>query len=105
MIISPKRVMFETEKDIIDYVSKGLPPSKDNFKLLIDMIKDPYGESNIQNNKMNIDPSILLKQDKETLEKVLKRVYENRVTDKNNICTGICIGIAVIVLHGLFRRK
>ena len=86
ILVNPKEVKFESSTDMIDYVSKGLPPTKKNFDALVTMINDDdlYIEgSTFMNKQQFIDG--------------LTRVYENNCRKRN----AILIGAGVVVVAGV----
>lgn len=100
MITKPEKIVFETTEDVVDYISKGLPPTKKNFnKVMIawNSSIDEYakedqpipGKDTIipANAKMNID--------NDTFNAICERVYKNRVRNRN-----IALGIAGVLLLG-----
>lgn len=102
MIIKPEKVSFETPEDIIDYVSKGLVPTKKNYLKLKEAIKiskepvedfdedydywdDDIMEDIIPEKDVIIPKSIMMNISDETFNRVLDRTYKNRVRNRNVI--------------------
>lgn len=107
-IIKPERVAFETDVDIIDYVSRGMVPTKKNFEKIAYKLLNPD-----ENDIPKIDDNVYISQDllgyrdPETMEFVLRRVYANRVRNRN-IAFGIAGAIGGIVLLSMLsshRKK
>lgn len=95
MLINPENVVFETENDIIDYVSKGIVPSRKNFEKVMSKVRIPDYEK--IEGQVYISKNMFIKCDQETLDFALNRVYKNRVRNRN-----ICIGsLALILIAGL----
>ena len=101
MFIDPKRVMFESQKDVIDYVSGGiLPPSKSQFEEMINRVRNPLDSTkdttSLVGNDVIITDKVVPDDEKEMLDKVLRRVYENRVKRRNAyILIGVLAGVAL----------
>lgn len=101
MFMDPKKAVFTSVEDLVDYVEKGLPPTKSDFEQVIEKIKMPNSVA---------DPTLLQKTGKEvivtdlvvkkgnaeTIEAVLNRIYENR---RSRYKTGL-IAVAVIGILG-----
>lgn len=101
MIIKPENIVFETTEDVVDYISKGLPPSKKNFNKVMDAWNSSYDEYSEDDKpiagidviipvdaKMNIDT--------DTFNEVCRRVYHDRIRNRN-----IALGIAGAVALGM----
>lgn len=105
MIINPNRIQFETKNDVIDYVTKGLPPSRKNFDIAMSVLRnsneDVVTESEFESDVINVIPmtnnSIIPNDhDREMIDAALTRVYENRIRNRN-----IAIGITGVVVAGI----
>ena len=111
MLIDPKRVVFETKDDVIDYVSKGIfPPTEAHFKQVMDKVRTP-DEKNDPNlickkgREVVIDNTVIPESDREVLEDVLTRVYGNRVEKRDTMLTLVGLGIVATVAYKLFSSK
>jgi hypothetical protein len=106
--MKPCKIRFESKRDVVDYVTRGLlPPSKEDFDQFIAKVKHPDNitavaarmeegkEVVIPQNVVSIDDSIIL-------EKVLTRVYENRVRNRNKIIVGLGV-IGLLALAFIIR--
>lgn len=92
MIINPKNLKFETQNDVIAYVSKGIPPTRKDFDRFIKAV----GDSEQHGNGPYI-PSGILKIDSDEMKEVLRAVYEN---NRRNTLIGECL-IAGSLLLGI----
>ncbi len=104
ILVKPGEISFETQNDIIDYITKGIPPRKHDFELVMSRFMNPDSDTNIvdeNGNKISskskddvyISPMAIptdLKS-RELLEKAMERVYANRCRNRN-----ILLGIAGI---------
>ena len=102
ILVQPEHVIFNSRQDIVDYVSKGLPPTKNNFIRLQQALYSPidfngkehppceYGKDVIINKKVidNIDI--------DEFNSILTRVYQNNVRNRN-ILIGLGITAATIM--------
>lgn len=92
MITNPKKIYFETEKDIIDYVSKGIVPSRKNFSKVINGVIFPDNEISAKE-KMGKDvvikEGIIANEDKDAINRALNIVYDNRVKNRNLTILGM----------------
>lgn len=110
MIINPARIEFENSDDIIDYVSKGFPPSKKHFYELMDKVEYPDSISDYARyspkagKQVIVTERIIPEEERATYEYILSRVYHNRVKRRNKrIALGIVIGLGLIIGGG--RKK
>lgn len=89
MLIKSNKVLFENRADIIDYVSKGIPPKKKDFT----DFTNAFGIDQKIEGKPYI-PSSLLNMSQEDLRNVLERVYKN---NRRNtwISAGLILGALV----------
>jgi hypothetical protein len=95
IFIKPTEIDFESENDVIDYVSKGIAPMRKDFDNLISMISDedtaPYCMSGIIDKDRFIDG--------------LTRVYENNCRKRNALVIGLgVITIASIAGAAAYRK-
>lgn len=110
-MINPKKVAFETEKDVIDYVSRGLPPTKKNYREFINRVRCPLADlddgtyNDMVGNTVIIEESLFLNCDKDTLERSLERVYENRRRNRNIALAAIGIVAGVLIIGATRSEK
>lgn len=105
-IIDPKKVVFETEEDVVDYVSRGLPPTKKKYKEFINRVSSPLSDldmddSEIVGDTVIIRESLFLNCDKDTLQRSLERVYANRIRNRNIILTLTAVTAGVILFGSI----
>lgn len=104
--VPPERVVFEGTTDIVDYVSKGFPPSKKNFDRLLATVRVPLKDDEVQvatENDIVISQHIFTEIDNEQFAEVMQRVYENNVYNRNmailgffgGVALGLCIGVNI----------
>lgn len=95
-MIDPTKIKFESQSDVIDYVTKGLPPKKKDFEALMSAIEDrstaPTTEENNNPNHVVIAPGVEFDMDDDALSNALHQIYGNRRHNRN-----ILIGAAVVV--------
>lgn len=106
-IIDPKKVVFETESDVVDYVSRGLPPTKKKYREFINRVSSPLSDvdvddSEIVGDTVIIRESLFLDCDKDTLQRSLERVYANRIRNRN-IILALAAVTAGAVLFGSIK--
>jgi hypothetical protein len=106
MIINPKYVKFEYVEDIIDYVTKGLPPSEYNFDSVMlkvlsrDEMDDTYSA---KKGKEVLIPSILFKKNEiEIFGMSLSRMYKNRIKNRNKLLIGFGVVIVLVLIGKYF---
>jgi hypothetical protein len=108
MLIDPKNVVFETKDDVIDYVSKGIfPPREEHFNQVMNKVRTPDEKNDPtlmckKGREVVIDNTVIPESDREVLGDVLTRVYGNRVEKRDTILTLAGLGIAGVLLYGLF---
>ena len=109
MFMDPKKILFESARDVVDYVSGGIiPPSRANFDQVMIKVRMPDGNHEDISNKIGkevvIQEDVIPEGDRVVLDKVMRRVYENRIKNRN-----ITIGmIGTILLGGIifgFNKK
>lgn len=91
IFVKPEKVYFENQNDVIDYVTKGLPPRKKDFDKVIGSI----GVEKKEEGKPFI-PEAVLDMDASELKDVLHRVYEDN--RKNYMIGGIVAGSIIVGL-------
>jgi len=102
LLVDPKSIVFEDRDDIINYVSKGLPPTKKNFKKVMAACSDPIDEelNTYSPDDVVIPKELMLSIDREEFISVMQKVYENNCRNRN-----IIIGIAGALLVGFVAKK
>lgn len=96
MLMKPEKIAFEYANDVVDYVSRGMVPSRKNFEKIINKVKNPDEDDSITTNEVYIPKKIFINYDKDTMDITMRRVYENRVRNRN-----IGIGIIGAMVLGL----
>lgn len=97
LLTKPDAIKFDSTRDIVDYVSKGLPPTKKNYTALMNSVHAPTANAaETKNGEVFIDEQLFINCDKETFEAVLDQIYENRIRNRN-----IAIGIGAAAVVGL----
>lgn len=106
MIIKPENIKFENTNDIIDYVTKGLPPIKKNYEKIIDKVMSPDSSQYVDNlNEVVLPEKIFGSTDNETLMHVLDRVYDNRIKTIKHTAIGLGIGACLLGLFKIFKNS
>ena len=97
MLTKPEKILFESPSDIVDYVSKGMVPSGKNFERVMLKVRMPDDNNHEPDLKeVYIPERAMINCDSHTMEMALRRVYENRVRNRN--ITLALIGTAAITL-------
>ena len=106
MVVQPERIAFTEQDDIIDYVTKGLPPTKKNFEKVISKVKNPdnsgdfyYRNAPKAGVEVVINDYVVPYDQRDQLDHTLKRVYKNRIRNRNTIL--IVGGLAVLGALGI----
>jgi len=105
MLTKPENIKFESHEDIVDYISKGLPPTKNNYDKIVDKIL--YSDSNdTPDSKIDliVRERLFNDIDKPTFVNTLDRVYTNRLKNLNNLLITASIGIGTFILGKLLKR-
>ena len=97
--MKPEKIAFEYASDVVDYVSRGMVPTKKNFEKVINKVKNPDEDDPTTTNEVYIPSRIFINCDKDTMDIALRRVYENRVRNRN-IGIGIIGAMAIGLLIG-----
>lgn len=103
-IINPEKIVFETNVDIIDYVTRGLPPTKKNFEKVISKVINPDPDENSTcevGKNVYIPGRLFFKCDNDTMEQALTRVYENRIHNRNMMLAAAGVVIAGIIFGSI----
>lgn len=98
MLIKPEKLKFENSTDIVDYVSKGMIPRRKDFEKVLSRVNCPDVEA--IPNQVYIPETIFIDCDPDTMNTVIRRMYENRVRNRN-----ICFVVAGVVAAGLLFSK
>ena len=110
ILTKPENISFETQNDIIDYVCKGLPPRKQDFRKVVAAYRNPPAVDIVDKDGKPINPNYKdevyisphaipnNQEAKEAVSKTLDRVYVDRCRNRN-----IALGIAGIT--GLVALK
>lgn len=104
----PETITFGSIQDIVDYVTKGLPPSKQNFDKMIFKVRNPDDDDTMIDNdgepQVVIRERSLMQYDNDQLADVLERVYRNNVRNRN-LTIGIGTIVTAVLLGSLIRTK
>lgn len=102
---NPALIKFESTNDIVDYVTKGLPPTNAQFGALVTAIRFPVDGKETHDGLRPGYDVIIHKDDienwrnpdkaSEEIIAILTRVHHNRVVARN-----IAIGVGVAVAFG-----
>lgn len=109
-IISPEKIVFETEADLVDYVTKGFVPTKKSFEKFMSKMYNPNGEDEVRDPNSNtvfIPERVFFNCDRDTMDMVLRQVYANRVRNRNIMLTAIAVigGLMLIGYHPWQHKK
>lgn len=109
MFIKPERIKFENRNDIIDYVAKGVIPSKENYNKLSDGIRNPFKTQEELNEAKGyqsiIEDHALEGVSREDMSDILYQVYKDRITNRNNIIKIASAAAAVSVFSAISIKK
>ena len=95
LLVDPGRILFENSNDVVDYVSRGLPPRKKDFERVMDAIHN----NSVDNDVKIPDECFII--NAEEFEAVLRRVYEANCRKRNALLIGLgvaaaaCIGVKI----------
>jgi len=104
--MNPENIKFESTEDVIDYVTKGLPPTRKNYEKIVEKIIYPDDPNYPDNNKeVILSENIFKVTDNETFMHTLDRVYDNRINNLKNIAIGAGIGACIFGLFKLFKKS
>lgn len=107
-IVDPKFVEFESEEDIVDYLTRGIIPKRKNAKKVFNAIKNPLSEEEA---KMKIGSEVIIRDniipvnDVDVFERTVKRAYENRVKNRNNMICGASFIAAGLLTRSLLKHN
>lgn len=85
-------LQFESQNDVIDYVTKGLPPKKKDFETLMDAVATHDPSDVDPSRHVIIAPGVEFDMDEDALINAMRRVYKNRCRNRN-----ILIGASIVV--------
>jgi hypothetical protein len=109
MFIKPKRIKFENRNDIIDYVAKGVIPSKENYNNLSDGIRNPFKAQEELDDAKGYQPVIedyaLEGISREDMSDIIYQIYKDRVNNRNNIIKIASTAAAVSVFAAISAKK
>lgn len=92
-------LQFESQNDVIDYVTKGLPPKKKDFETLMDAVATHDPSDVDPSRHVIIAPGVEFDMDEDALINAMRRVYKNRCHNRNILIgAGIIIG-GVVLFH------
>lgn len=107
MIINPEKLVFECTNDVVDYIGRGLPPTRKQFDRLMEAVENPI-EGICDPDSPELQGRVIIRKEdisnwtnnmfvRMEVNKVLQEMYANRIRNRN-----IAIGIgAVALLVGL----
>ena len=101
LTVKPEQIKFEGINDVVDYVSLGLPPTKDNYEKLRNSIGS-YPISDGSNIK--ISKGAFIEMSREDLQTVLDRVYADNCRNRNMLL-GICGVIGIVAIGSIFSAN
>ena len=104
MIIKADNIAFENKNDIIDYVSKGFVPTRKNFENVMHKVHCPDNDNVKTPGNIYVHENLFMDCDKEELEEVLRRVYNNRVRNRNFMLTTIGLVTLGLFIKGRFDK-
>ena len=95
----PKNILFESTGDLVDYVTKGLPPSKKKYEQFRIALDNPVENPEIYaREKVAVSRDIVDSLTQEDLYAIFDRVYANQ---RKNYAIGIVIGVGVAATAGV----
>lgn len=108
MITDPKNIVFENSRDIVDYISKGIPPTKKQYERLMYAVNHPLkrGQSLdgvdvviYEEDIANWSNSYYIQS---TVNEILDEVHRNRI---RNAEIAIATGVVTVIAGNIIRRK
>ena len=102
MIIKPERIVFEDKRDVIDYVSRGMVPTRKNFERVMYKVRCPDDE---KSDDFYIPSRLFIDCDTDTMNEALQRVYENRVRNRNIALAITGVVVAGIIIGGVRSKN
>lgn len=107
-IIDPVFVEFESEEDIIDYLTRGIVPGRKNAKKVFNAIRNPLTEEEAKikiGSEVVIRDNLIPVNDVDIFERTVRRAYENRVKNRNNMICGASFIVAGVLTRSLLKHN
>lgn len=107
-IISPEKIVFESQEDLVDFVTRGLVPSKKNFEKVMAKMYYPNADDEVRDpnsKELFIPERLFIQCDRDTMNIVLNRVYANRVRNRNIILVAAGVVGSVMLLGAIRGNK
>lgn len=111
LLIKPEVIQFEKPNDVIDYVTRGFPPSRAKFEGVMTALKTTYDDVCVDGASTN-GKSIVIKKniipeeiDIDVYEDILRRTYNNRITNTATAAVLVAITFGVGFLIGKSSAK
>ena len=109
MITNPKNINFESQRDVFDYVTKGLPPTKKNFETLKLAVNNPIDDTiakTYAGKQAAINSSIMSEEDIKVFKNALDVIYQNRIKNtKTTLLAFAGIFVAGLLIGGSTGAK
>ena len=106
MLIKPEKILFENINDVIDYITKGFPPTKNNYDKIIFKIMNPDNpQCDDTNDSVSISKDDLKKIDRGALIYTLDRVYQNKINNTKHAAIGIGAGLLLWKSFKFFKNS
>lgn len=105
MLIDPKKLVFETRADIIDYVSRGFVPHRKYFNAVMSKVANPDASFTIPDKitkEVVIPEGIIPDEEKEMFDRVMRRIYDNRARNRD---VALSCGMFALLLWRILRRR
>ncbi len=108
MITDPKNIVFENSRDIVDYISKGIPPTKRQYERVMYAVNHPLKKGQsldgidvviYEEDIVNWSNSNYIQN---AVNEILDEIHRNRV---RNAEIAIATGLAVMITGNVIRRK
>ena len=107
MLTNPKMIKFESRRDVVDYVTRGLlPPLRKDFNKVMAKLANPDDLIDIQSKmgkEVVIPCDIVDKKTQQAMKELMEEVYENRVKNRNKLF--MVIGGTAILSYLIGRMK
>jgi len=103
LLVKPENVVYETQYDIVDYVTKGLPPSRKNLNRVMATVYQPHSSESLQEKAPDviaISTDLFPSNNNDEFGLMLNRVYENNVRNRNFAIAGIVGAFALGIFVG-----
>ena len=108
MIIDPKNIVFENTKDVVDYISRGIPPTKKQYERVMYAVNHPLkkGQSLDGVDVVIYEEDIINWSNsnyvQDSVNAILDEVHRNRV---RNAEIAIATGLAIVLTGNIIRKK